>query len=105
MNTSIHAKDKISKVEILQLLRQHKAGLQSKYPISSLALFGSYARGEESEESDVDIMVDFNGPIGIEFVDLLIDIENLLHHKVDLVSQKAIKSHYRPHIEDDMIYV
>lgn len=95
----------MNKDEILQKLRDHKADLQKKYPLKSIALFGSYARGEETPESDIDLLVDFNGPIGIEYVDLLIDIENLLNQKIDLVSNRAVKPHYRPYIEEDLIYV
>ncbi len=95
----------MNKDEILQKLRDHKADLQKKYPLKSIALFGSYARGEETPESDIDLLVDFNGPIGIEYVDLLIDIENLLNQKIDLVSNRAVKPHYRPYIEEDAIYV
>ena len=95
----------MNKEEILKLLRAHKGDLQKKFPISALALFGSYARGEATEESDIDLLVEFNGPIGIEFIDLLIDIENILRKKVDLVSRRALKPHYRPYIEKDMIYV
>ncbi|HKZ64768.1 MAG TPA: nucleotidyltransferase family protein [Chitinophagaceae bacterium] len=50
---------------ILQILRQHKPDLQKKYPVSKLGVFGSYARGEATENSDIDIAVEINGPMGL----------------------------------------
>jgi predicted nucleotidyltransferase len=47
--------------KILQILRQNKPALQKKYPISRFGVFGSYARGEATESSDIDIAVDING--------------------------------------------
>lgn len=70
-----------------------------------MALFGSYARNEAKEKSDIDIMVEFLSPVGFEFVDLAIELENILHQKVDLVSKKGIKPDMFPYIEKDLIYV
>jgi uncharacterized protein len=96
----------MDKAEILSTLKKHKAELQQKYPVSSLALFGSYARGEQTPESDVDLLVEFNGPIGIEIVDLVEYLEKLLKvKKVDLVSKKFLKPRYKEYIEKDMIHV
>lgn len=91
---------------ILLILRAHKAEIQKKYPVASLALFGSFARGEQKPESDVDLLVEFNGPIGLEVVDLVEYLETLLNVKrVDLVSKKYVKPHYRSYIERDLIHV
>ena len=95
----------LSKSEVLQKLSEHKVELQTKYPLKSIALFGSYARGEQSEESDIDVLVEFSEPVGMEFIDLLLELEEIFNRKVDLVSKRAIKSHYLPYIEDDLIYV
>ena len=96
----------MNKDEILTKLRNHKAEIQRKYPVASLALFGSYARGEETKESDVDLLVEFNGPIGWEIVDLVEELERLLQvPKVDLISKKYVKEHYKPYIEKDLVHV
>lgn len=79
--------------------------MEKKYPISELALFGSYARGYNHEKSDIDILVDFNGRIGIEFISLAHDLEDILNSKVDLVSRKGIKPKYLPFVEKDLIHV
>lgn len=90
---------------IINILQANKEVLFNKYPLKSMAIFGSYSRGEETLESDVDVMVELNGPIGIRFLDLNYEIENLLHKKVDLVSKRGVKPGYLAFIEPDLIYV
>ncbi len=91
--------------EIKNILSAHKQQLFGKYPIKSMAIFGSYARGEQNKESDLDIVVEFEDRIGIRFVDLAEEIENLLGTKIDLVSKKGIKKKYLRNIESELIYV
>lgn len=76
-----------------------------KYPLKSMALFGSFARKEATDQSDVDILVEFSEPVGFEFVDLAIELEEILHCKVDLVSRNGVKPEMLPFIEKDLIYV
>ncbi|HTB31644.1 MAG TPA: nucleotidyltransferase family protein [Bacteroidia bacterium] len=80
--------------------------LQKKYPIAKLALFGSVVRDDfDPINSDIDIMVEFNGAIGWEFIDLSDELEKLLGKKVDLVSRGGIKPRYWEHIKADIVYV
>jgi predicted nucleotidyltransferase len=91
--------------QIVEILRAEKTQLQNKYPISELALFGSYARGDYNEMSDIDILVDFNDRIGIGFISLAHELEDLLQKRVDLVSRKGIKKGYLPFVEKNLIHV
>jgi uncharacterized protein len=91
--------------EIINCLAANKELLQSKFPLKSIALFGSYARNEQNEDSDIDLLVEFEQPVGFEFIELLEDLEKIFNHKVDLISKKGVKAHYLPYIEDDAIYV
>lgn len=91
--------------ELLQKLRDNKGRLKQKYPLKSLALFGSYSRNEQTAESDVDLLVEFNEPVGIEFIDLLLEIEAILDKPVDLVTKKSVSPRLKAYIEKDMIYV
>jgi len=95
----------VEKQEILAILKQHKELLLSKYPIRSIGLFGSVSRNEGTSLSDVDILVEFDGSIGIRFIDLAEEIETLLRRNVDLVSKNAIKPRYYQSIKDEIIYV
>ncbi len=75
----------VSYLSIIQeKLRQVKQQLAEKYHVNSIGLFGSIVRADFKPESDIDIMVDFSQPIGIEFIDLADDLEKLLDRKVDL---------------------
>ena len=91
---------------ILSILQEAKPALQKSYGFTSLALFGSYSRNSAIEgKSDIDVMVEFSEPIGIRFIDLADELEQILQQKVDLVSRKAIKPKYFEVIEPDLIYV
>jgi predicted nucleotidyltransferase len=96
----------MTREEVLATLRKHKPELQKKYPLASVELFGSYARNEQTPDSDIDILVEFSEPVGYEFIDLLIEFETIFAgYKVDLLSKNGIKPHYRPYIEEDIIHV
>jgi predicted nucleotidyltransferase len=82
-----------------------KPMLEKLYAVSELGLFGSYVRNEQNDQSDLDILVDFKNPIGIEFVDLAELLEKELNLKVDLVSRNGIKPKYFSAIEPEIVYV
>ncbi len=91
---------------IIEKLRAYKPELQRKYPVSRLGIFGSYARGEATENSDIDVAVELNGPMGLNFVAMANEIEDLFGIKVDVVPKRSIKSIYlHPSVEKDILYV
>ena len=90
---------------IKKILTALKPELRRKYHVASLGLFGSVVRGDFGPDSDVDILVDFSKPIGIEFIDLADRLESVLKKKVDLVSKKGVKPTYLKYIESDIVYV
>ena len=94
-----------SLTRIRNILQLQKTHLQRKYKIKALGVFGSYSRGEQNEKSDIDILVEFDEPIGIEFVDLATELENILGEKVELVSRSGIKTRYLRYVEEDVVYV
>ncbi len=77
--------------EVQSLLRQHKESLRARFGVHCLAVFGSYARGEATPQSDVDILVELERPIGWEIVDLHAYLEDVLGIRVDLVTLGALK--------------
>ena len=91
--------------EIQFTLGNHKSQLFNDYPIKSMAIFGSYSRKEQNDSSDLDILVEFSGKIGVRFIDLAEDLENIIGVKVDLVSKNGIKEKYLKSIDSDLIYV
>ena len=82
-----------------------KPELAHKYHVQTIGLFGSVVRDDFMTNSNIDIVVDFDRPIGIEFIDLAIYIEDKLGQKVDLVSKNGIKEKYYKAIEKEIIYV
>lgn len=89
---------------ILQILREHKPALLRKYPISKLGVFGSYARGEATATSDIDIAVEIDGPMGLNFVTMADEIEELFGIKTDVVPLRAIKPKYLVYVQKDIVY-
>jgi len=91
---------------IIDSLKKIKPELSAKYSVCSIGLFGSVVRDDFSPAtSDVDIIVDFSKPIGIEFIDLAEYLESIIKRKIDLVSKNGIKDKYFRQIESEIIYV
>ncbi len=96
----------VKRDEVLKILRAHKKTLAERFGVAELAIFGSFARDEATAESDVDILVHFDGPPHWRhFFDTQFYIEDLLCREVELVTDKALREELRPYIEKDMIRV
>jgi uncharacterized protein len=91
--------------DIQKVLQQLKPELKAKFHVQEIGLFGSIVRDDFSPTSDVDIIVNFSQPVGIEFVDLADYIEAKLQRRVDLVSRNAIKDKYFRAIQPQILYV
>jgi predicted nucleotidyltransferase len=91
---------------IKRTLLQHKVELKRKFKVKSIGVFGSYVRGEQKRGSDVDVLVEFEEPVGLfEFMRLENFLSDLLGVKVDLVSKKALKPHIGERIKKEVVYV
>ena len=91
---------------VLALLRAHLPELRERFGVQQLRLFGSVARGTALPDSDVDVLVGFDGPatakryFGVQFY-----LEDLLQRPVDLVTEKALRERLRPYVEREAIAV
>jgi predicted nucleotidyltransferase len=94
-----------TKAEILEILRKEKPELVRCYGLKRLALFGSYAREDQREDSDVDILVEVEPQIGLGFVELADRIEDALGIRTEVVSRRAIKPRYWEIIKEDLVDV
>lgn len=92
-------------IEVIEMLKNAKPYLISKYPIKKLAVFGSISREDDEESSDIDILVEFDRTDGMKFIHLCFELEKLLNKKVDLVSRNGIQEKYFKVIEPELIYV
>lgn len=93
--------------EIRRILRANHTELKERFHVEEIALFGSYARGDQTDASDLDILVELNAPLGWEFVDLCNHLAELLETNVDVVTRGSIdrKPLLRHLIEKDLIRV
>lgn len=91
--------------EIKRILKDQGKVLNEKFKVKSIKIFGSYARNEQKEGSDIDMIVDFYEPIGLEFVDLKEYLERILETKVDLVTPRAIRKQMKKSILKEAIKI
>ena len=86
--------------QVLNVLAEHKQFLAERYGITRLALFGSVARGTSVADSDIDVLVAFDGPATSErYFGVLFYLEDLFGRSIDLVTEKALRAELRPYIE------
>jgi hypothetical protein len=91
---------------VLALLRAHLPVLRDRFGVRRLRLFGSFARDAARDDSDVDVLVEFDGPatsercFGVQF-----HLEDHLGRPVDLVTEKALRERLRPSVERDAIAI
>ena len=91
---------------IKEIIEKHKDELKKQYGVKEIGIFGSFVRGEAKEDSDVDILVEFERPIGFfKFLELEEYLSKLIDRKVDLVSKKALKSHIGKYILEEVVKV
>ena len=96
----------MNRADVLEALRAHRPTLAERFGVVELALFGSFARDEATDASDVDILVRFDGPatsrsyFGVQFY-----LEDLLGRQVELVTDKALRSEFRPYVEREAVHV
>ncbi|MEE3169102.1 MAG: nucleotidyltransferase family protein [Pseudomonadota bacterium] len=96
----------MDKKRAIELLTRSKPELQTRFGVTSLALFGSTARDNASSGSDVDVLVAFDGPatseryFGVQFF-----LEDLFGCPVDLVTEKALRAELRPYVEREQVRV
>jgi predicted nucleotidyltransferase len=96
----------VNKTSILDLLNRHRDEIKQRFAVKRLALFGSAARDEMHQESDIDVLVGFEGPATFNgYMDLKFYLEALLGRRVDLVTEKGLRKEIRPNVERETIRV
>lgn len=88
--------------EIESILKEQKTFLAQKYNVSKIGIFGSYAREKQTADSDIDILVEFSQPVGLDFVELRDYLESLFNKSVDLVTVNALKPFMREEILNEV---
>ena len=94
------------RADTLAILKAHTSEIEHRFGVRALALFGSVARDEATPESDVDLLVTFDGPASFDrFIDLKFFLEERLSARVDLVTRAGLRSRIRPAIDREAIRV
>ena len=92
--------------EVLSVLRAHKATLARRFGVAELAVFGSFARDRATDDSDLDVLVRFDGPIHWErYFGAQFYLEDLLGRPVDLVTQKDLRPEVWRYVEREVVNV
>ena len=95
----------MTKTEILGFLREHREELESRFGLKTIGLFGSYARGEEREDSDIDLAVEIESANTFRsFFGLKHYLEDHLRHSIDLGVESALKPSIKEQITKEIIY-
>ena len=99
-------KKALSKETVLQILRKELPRLREQYGVERIAVYGSFADGSPTTQSDVDLLVQLMKPLGLEFIRLTYDLEELLGRKVDLATfdtlNRSMKNPRYKHIASDI---
>ena len=95
----------ISKTYILSKLKELKPELHEKYAVSEIGLFGSFSNDSYTDDSDIDIIVELERPIGWKFFTLEIYLEKIFGRKIDLVTKNALKEQIKDRILEQVNYV
>ncbi len=98
-----------TKNQVLKLLRNKRSYLSTEFNVKKMGIFGSYAKGSPRESSDIDIIVEFNGPVGFKFIELTAYLESLLGKKVDVLTHAGLQGIRVPRvarsIEENILYI
>ncbi len=94
-----------TKAELEERLRSLKPHIAQQFNVRSIGYFGSFARGEQTEQSDIDLLVEFSVTPGWEFADLKMYLEEQLQREVDLVTYGALRPQMRESILSQVRYV
>jgi uncharacterized protein len=99
----------LHKDDIIQLLQENHAYLADEFGVSKIGLFGSYAKGKANAKSDIDLVIEFERPIGFRFFELVEYLENLLGQKVDVLTPAGIQNirieQVARNISESIVYV
>jgi uncharacterized protein len=95
----------ITREEILIKLKEIKPVLSQDFAVDKIGLFGSFSDNSYTEQSDIDLLVEFDKPIGWKFFSLEIYLENIFKRKIDLVTKNALKEQIRDNILNQVKYV
>ena len=91
-------------MDALKILKEHESEIKRRFGVKRIGIFGSHARGEEKETSDVDVLVEFEVPSFDNFMELAFFLEELFGREVDLVTTRGLSPHVAPFVEREVVW-
>jgi len=91
-------------MNVFNVLKSHKNEIKAKYNVKKIGIFGSYAKGQQNEESDVDILVEFQKPSFDNFMELSFYLEDLFDKKVDLLTPNSLSPFMKTSVEKEVVW-
>ncbi len=95
----------MTREDIMIRLREIKPILKEEYSVKNIGLFGSFSENAASEESDIDLLVEFEKPVGWRYFSLEIYLEKIFGRKIDLVTRNGLKEQIRDRILNQVKYI
>jgi len=91
-------------LKAIEILRDHEQEIKRRFAVRRIGLFGSFVRGEETKESDIDILVEFEDPTFRNFMNLAFYLEDIFSRRVDLLTPEGISHRIRPYVEKEVVW-
>jgi len=91
-------------MNVFNVLKSHKNEIKAKYNVKKIGIFGSYAKGQQNEESDVDILVEFQKPSFDHFMKVSFYLEDLFDKKVDLLTPNSLSPFMKTSVEKEVVW-
>jgi len=91
-------------MNVIEILRRHEREIKERYGVRRIGVFGSYVRGDQKKESDIDILVEFEEPTFDNFMNLSLYLERLFGRKVDLVTIKGLSPYISSIVEREVVW-
>jgi predicted nucleotidyltransferase len=95
---------KAGSMNVIDILKSHEREIKKRFGVKRIGLFGSFARGEQKDTSDVDILVEFEEPTFDNFMNLAFFLEDLLNRRVELVTPDSLSPYIAPYVEKEVVW-
>lgn len=91
-------------MNVIDILKSHEMEMKKRFGVKRIGLFGSFARGEQKDTSDVDILVEFEEPTFDNFMNLAFFLEDLFSRRVELVTPDSLSPYIAPYVEKEVVW-
>jgi len=94
----------VNNMDVIETLKKYRKKIEKEYSVEKIGIFGSYAKGNQTESSDIDVLVEFKQPTYDNLIELAFYLEDLYGKKVDLITVKGLSPYILPTVEKEVIW-